>query len=76
MNQFKYKIGDHIRFHCGETFTDIRTGSWTENVIRTGYIVQIHPENRRCYEVNHDMNGNYKVNRVSERAVIGKVFQY
>jgi hypothetical protein len=72
--QFKYKVGDVIKYYGRVVYDDIRTGCWKESGIKLGKIVKLHSENRRCYEVCPDYS--LSTDRVSERAVIGIIRQF
>lgn len=69
--QFKYQIGDYVKYHGCETMDDIRLGTWKENVIKTGRIVRIHPENRKCYEINPSFEKYQITERIPEHSIIG-----
>jgi hypothetical protein len=73
--QFKYKVGDFIKYYGRVVYDDVRTGCWKESGIKWGKIVKLHPENRRCYEVCPDCS-SLGTDRVSERAVIGIIRQF
>lgn len=74
--EFRYNIGDRVKYHGCETYDDVRVGTWKENVIKNGCIVKIHPENKKCYEILPGAGWNSKSERVAEHSIIGIMRQF